>query len=151
MPVINTKSLGLVSYEASSLIEFPEGLPGFEARRGFVAVQAEESAPLVFLQSVEEAGLCFITMPVLAIDAQYRLAMDSEDLARLGLPGDRQPRIGEEVLCLAVLSVRETGPTANLLAPLVVNISNRTAVQAVMGGSSYALQHVLLQEEVPAC
>ena len=53
---------------------------------------------------------------------------------RFGFPLTRQPRIGEDVLCLTVLSIRETGPTANLLAPMVVNLHNRKAVQAMRRG-----------------
>ena len=68
----------------------------------------------------------------------------------MGLPLDRQPRLGNEVLCLAVLSLRETGPTANLLAPVVVNLSNYRAVQALAPESNYSHQHALVPEEAPA-
>jgi len=34
-----------------------------------------------------------------------------------------------------VISVRETGPTVNLLAPLVINLRSLRAVQAVMRDS----------------
>jgi len=51
------------------------------------------------------------------------------------------------VLCLAVLSFRPTGPTANLLAPVVVNVANLKAVQAVMADSGYSHQHALAAQE----
>jgi flagellar assembly factor FliW len=47
------------------------------------------------------------------------------------------------VLCLAVLSIRETGPTANLLAPVVINPKACRAVQAVAEGGGYSHQHAL--------
>jgi flagellar assembly factor FliW len=50
-----------------------------------------------------------------------------------------------------VLSIREGGPTANLLAPLVINMRNLKAVQAVAAESGYSHQHVLLPEEAPVC
>jgi flagellar assembly factor FliW len=105
----------------------------------------------VFLQSLEDPALCFITLPVLAVDPQYRLEVSGDDLGQLGLSPGKQPRIGTDVLCLTVVSIRESGPTANLLAPIVVNLRNLKAVQAVALESEYSLQHVLLPEEALVC
>ncbi|MGA2269377.1 MAG: flagellar assembly protein FliW [Bryobacteraceae bacterium] len=151
MPDFETSSFGRISYQPEWAIEFPSGLPGFEDRRRFAALKFDESAPLVFLQSLENPSLCFITLPILAVDPQYRLAVSDEDLGHLGLSPERQPRIGQDVLCLTVISIREDGPTANLLAPIVVNLRNLKAVQAVAPESEYPLQHVLLPEEAPVC
>ena len=151
MPVIETKYFGQISFEADSELEFPGGLPGFDSRRRFVAVRFPESDPLIYLQSLEDPDLCFITMPILAVDPLYKLKVSGEDLDQLGLPLAPQPSIGEDVLCLAVLSVRETGPTANLLAPIVVNLRNRRAVQAVAPESEYSHQFVLMPQEASVC
>jgi flagellar assembly factor FliW len=151
MPVLETINFGPIAFEPESILEFPQGLPGFEERRRFVAVQIPQTAPLIFLQSLEEATLCFTTMPIQAVDPDYRLQVIAEDLALIDLPVDRQPRIGHDVLCLAVLSLRESGPTANLLAPLVVNLANRKGVQAVGPESDYSYQHALLPEEAAVC
>lgn len=147
MPLIETKNFGKISFEQDSELLFPGGLPGFDNRRRFVAVRFVESDPLIYLQSLEDPDLCFITMPILAVDPRYTLMVSGEDLEKLGLCRERQPSIGEDVLCLAVLSVRETGPTANLLAPVVVNLRNRTAVQAVAADSNYSHQFALMPEE----
>jgi len=151
MPVLETSNFGAIAYEPESVIEFPRGLPGFEGRRRFLAVQTPNSVPLVFLQSLEEPSLCFPTMPVLVLDSQYRLQVAEEDLDTVGLPRDRQPRIGEDVLCVAVLSFRETGATANLLAPVVVNLKNQKAVQAIAPESDYSHQHALFPRQAAAC
>jgi flagellar assembly factor FliW len=116
-----------------------------------VAVRFVESDPLIYLQSLEDPGLCFITMPVLSVDPLYKLTVTGEDLEQLGLPRTRQPRIGEDVICLTVLSVRESGPTANLLAPIVVNLLNRRAVQAVAPESEYSHQFDLMPQEASVC
>ncbi len=151
MPVLETQNFGRLSYSTDSEIEFPRGLPGFESRRRFVAVEIPENDPLVFLQSLEDPTLCFTTLPVLAVDPAYRLQVNDEDLELVGLSRQSQPQIGREVLCLTVLAIRETGPTANLLAPLVVNLSNLKGVQAVGPEGSYSHQHELLAQEAAPC
>jgi len=144
---METKNFGTISFEPDSELEFPRGLPGFDSRKRFVAVRFVESDPLVYLQRLEDPSLCFITAPVQAVDPKYRLKINSEDIEQLGLPLARQPRIGEDVLALTVVSIRESGPTANLLAPVLVNLQNRKDVQAVSEEHGYSHQHVLLPEE----
>src|SRR5947209_7785558 len=140
MPVMQTKNFGPINYQPDSELEFPRGLPGFDDRRRFVAVRFVESDPLVYLQSLEDPELCFITMPVLAVDPKYKLKVNSDDLGYIGLAPVRQPKIGEDVFCLTVLSMREDGPTANLLAPIVINLKTRLAVQAIAPESGYSHQ-----------
>jgi flagellar assembly factor FliW len=151
MPFMETKHFGKISFEPDSELEFPAGLPGFDGHRRFVAVRFVESDPLIYLQSLEDPDLCFITMPILAVEPLYKLTVSDEDLGQLGLPQARQPRIGDDVLCLTVLSIRESGPTANLLAPIVVNLSTRKAVQAVAAESDYSHQFALMPQEASVC
>jgi flagellar assembly factor FliW len=150
MPGVQTEHFGWMDYEENSVVEFPSGLPGFEDERRFVAIEQPDAKPLVFLQSLSRPSLCFLTLPVLVVDPQYELAMTGEDLRALELPEDRRPQIGAEVLCLAILSLTENQPpTANLLAPVVVNLRTRRALQAVRPDSTYSHQHPL--PEQPAC
>ena len=69
--------------------------------------------------------------------------MTREDMMLIGLRPGAPPRIGDDVLCLAVICIRENGPTANLLAPVVVNLRNRQSVQAVAPSSRYSHRHPL--------
>ncbi|HXA51319.1 MAG TPA: flagellar assembly protein FliW, partial [Candidatus Acidoferrum sp.] len=98
-----------------------------------------------------DPALCFITMPVLSVDPRYRLKVNSEDLGEIGLPTARQPKIGEDVFCLTVLSIREAGPTANLMAPIVINLKTRRAVQAITADSDYSHQYELMPQESAVC
>ncbi len=151
MAEFETKYFGKIEYDTREELEFPRGLPGFENRRRFVPRRAPSSDPLVFLQSLEDPALCFITAPVGAVAPDYRLEARAEDLDALGLSPERQPRLNGEVLCLIVLSIRETGPTANLLAPVVVNLRNRRAVQTISQRPGYSHQHALEPEEAAVC
>lgn len=152
MPSFDSKDFGRIEYQPGSVLVFPNGIPGFEHRKRFLALTFPHTQPLVFLQSLEDAELCFITMPVLSIDRQYRLTVSEEDLESIGLPVKRQPKIGEDVACLAVVTLQRNGsPTANLLAPVVINIRNLKAVQAIAPDLSYSHQHVLVAAEAVAC
>jgi flagellar assembly factor FliW len=87
------------------------------------------------------------------VDAAYRLSVSAEDLEAIGFDPARQPSIGRDVACLALLSFGEDRlMTANLLSPLVINLSTCVAVQAIQTGCNYSHRHPLLAEEPePVC
>jgi flagellar assembly factor FliW len=102
----------------------------------------EAMEPLILLQSVETASLCFLTVLVSALEPQYQSGIAPEDLRVLGLDENRQPASGEEVLYLAILSSSgDGGYVANLLAPIVLNARTRVAVQAVRHDLRYSHRH----------
>lgn len=148
--VLRTKYFGDLPVEDDARIEFPWGVPGFERQRWFVAIREPRTEPLIFLQSLEDTELCFVTLPPQSVDAVYRLRLADDDLRRLELPMTRQPRIGRDVQCLAVLALRESGTTVNLLAPIVINPRTMRAVQAVNENSGYSHQ-AQIGNGAPSC
>jgi flagellar assembly factor FliW len=124
----------LVTYH----LAFPQGIPAFETERSFRLIERE---PLQFLES-ETTDLSFLLLPVTLIDPDYLLALSAEDCEALGATAE------SHLLCLAVITAaEELPPTANLLAPVVVNLDTLRAVQAVRSDRVYSYKHPLLQDE----
>jgi len=144
MPQIPTKYFGPVEYQETDVVQFPCGLPGFESETQFLLIEPENSAPLIFLQSMRQSGLCFLTLPILTVDPRYHLSVNVDDLRLLEFHSEQAPQIGVDINCLTVIAVAESGAaTANLLAPLVINRSNRLALQAIRIDTVYSHQHPL--------
>jgi flagellar assembly factor FliW len=111
-------------------------------QKRFRLVESQECEPLLFLESETNPDLSFILLPVAIIDPEYRLALSTEDREAIGA-GAASP-----LRCLAVITAAEhLPPTANLLAPVVVNLDNGRAVQAVRSDAVYSHKHPLLPEE----
>lgn len=144
MPSVETKYFGILSYPDGSVYEFPQGLPAFEQEKAFVLIQSPEKAPLVFLQSLTRASLCFVAFPILVVDQSYQLAIAPEDLEALELDNGRQPVLGAEVMVLALISLHDEVPaTANLMAPVVLSLKTRRGLQAIRRDRRYSHQHPL--------
>ncbi|MBC7928675.1 MAG: flagellar assembly protein FliW [Bryobacteraceae bacterium] len=129
MPRATTLYFGDKDYDDDSVIRTPQGIPGFSDETSFLLIQIPEQHPLVYLQSTRTPSVCFPGLPVLALHPQYELEISEEDSCMLEV-GIR-PQIGTEVLALTLLSPAEGGATANLLAPIVVNLARRLALQVV--------------------
>src|SRR3954447_7148589 len=85
MPHCTTKYFGPISYEESSVLHFPSGLPGFESENRFLSLEQPAHQPLVFLQSLTTPDLCFIALPAPAVEPSYELELDEPDLEALGV------------------------------------------------------------------
>jgi len=124
------------------VFQFPYGLPGFDNEKQFVLIEFAQHAPLVFLQSLSRKDMCFLALPVQVVDREYRLGVTPDDLHALALEPARQPDVGTEVLVLALLSLHDKfSATANLMAPIIINLRTRQALQAIRQDSSYSHQH----------
>ncbi len=144
MPSILTEQFGELHYEERATLVFPKGLPGFEHCRHFVLLDNPELAPLVHLQSLETGDLCFLALPVRSIDPGYETVLSADDRDALGAGTQT------ETLDLALLSATGDGNlSANLLAPVVIDLATQRGVQAVRFDSKYSHRHAL--REAPAC
>lgn len=152
MPSCLTKYQGEIEYAEEAVLRFASGPFGFEAETRFLLLEVPSAHPIAFLQSLSTPELCFISLPVFVVDPNYRLVLTPEDRAALDLPAGRQPRVGEDVLCLVLVTVWQDRPTtANLMAPVVVNLRTHKAIQAIVAEGSYSHQHAFLQPEDAVC
>ena len=142
MPHLVTQHLGAIDYTDENICVFPAGLPGFDEETRFLILERPATAPVVFLQSLARPDLAFITLPAYLVDPAYELAATPEDLAALALPPSPEP--GRDFLCLAIVTLSEGDPpTANLMAPIVVNLRTRQAWQVISMQSSHSARHPL--------
>ena len=155
MPQIRTAYFGELDYTNGTVFHFPYGLPGFEHENAFLFLKQPHTEPLLFLQSLGYPRLCFILLPILVVDPNYVVNLDPEDLAALNLNPARQPRIGEDILCAAIVSPgggEDSEPTANLMAPVVVNLKEQVGMQVIQSGSPYSHRHPIpAGKEVAPC
>lgn len=131
---IESHELGTIEVADDKVIEFPEGLPGFEDSKRFALVHEEGAAETVFLlQSADDPAVMFsITSPE-NLGVNYEFSLTDEETAMLALssPDDAQVAIivrkdeGAE-------SPASAGLRANFMAPLVINVTARRGLQKVI-------------------
>jgi flagellar assembly factor FliW len=152
MAQVETEYFGTMSYREDSVFDFPAGLPAFINEKQFVPIESPRHSPLLFLQSLARPSLCFLVLPIQVVDPDYSLAVAREDLVSLELVPGRQPELATEVAVLVLLSLRDgLPPTANLMAPIVVNLKTRRALQAIRQDALYSHQHPIPPVPEPTC
>ena len=116
------------------VLEFPGGIVGFEDKNKFVLFSLNES--LFLLQSVDNPYIGFVVIDPLLLNPSYEVDLAAEERALLKLEGDEQPVI----LAIVTLDTNGNPYTANLRAPLAINVAKRLGVQVVLQDAQYPVR-----------
>lgn len=132
-----TTRFGEIEFPEEVVMTFPEGVLGFPDERRYILLEHDaEGSPFKWLQSLDNPDLAFIVMDPLMIEPQYRFDVDV-DTARM--IGTERP---EDCALMAIINVPHEQPirmTANLKAPLIVNVVNRTGRQLVLSTNHFLI------------
>jgi flagellar assembly factor FliW len=129
--VIRSPWLGEVEWNSECELKFLLGLPGFEEERRMIPVEIPAQRPLVYLQSLAHADVCFVCMPVLVIQPDFELRLSEDERETLEMEADSVPTIGRNMLCLGLLVLAGNAVQVNLSTPVVINLDNGNGVQRV--------------------
>lgn len=133
---IETTHFGTVSFCDDDVISFPRGLPGYASERRFIFLP--HSSPVItYLQSVDRADLRFVLISAPAIDDQYVPLIEHSDASTL-FPSFEEAQRAKLASWFVVSAVPKGEPTINMLAPIIVRLDERVAVQAVRSDIKYS-------------
>ena len=122
-----------------TLLQFPNGLLGFESVKDFALLSVEEEQPFSWLQAVNDPSLAFLVIPSFPFFPDYEPDIPAEDAKALGI------RTPEDALLFNIVTLRpQSKPTVNLKGPLVINRHNSQGKQVVLANATkYSVQHPL--------
>jgi flagellar assembly factor FliW len=141
---IQTSRFGTLEVSEETMFFFPSGLVGLPACQRFMVLEAGEESGYQWFQSVEEPGFALIIVDVHFLQPDFRIDVPVEGLAEL----DMNPH--DQILTMAVVTIPSGNPdqaTANLRAPLVVNVRTRKGKQVILSEAN-PLRFPLLQTPV---
>lgn len=144
MRKVNTDRFGEIEVDENRIIHFKDGIPAFEDEHEFIILPYDEESPYYFMQSLNKPSLAFLlTIPEIFFP-DYSAEIDDDTVAELDIKNI------EKVLVYTMITIPNGSVrymTANLLAPLVINIENMQAKQIVMEKSNYTTKHRLFPEK----
>jgi len=139
---IDTLRFGTVEVDENKVIEFGDGVPGLEQYRKYALLQFEESYPIVWLQSMDDTGICLPVLDTFSVLPDYVFDIDESDVKSLEL---KEP---EDIHVVSVVVIPDNikGMTVNLAAPIIINTVSGKAKQIVLSGSEYNVRAPVFQE-----
>ena len=111
---------------------------GFGEFHEYVVVNTKEGSPYRWLQSLDEPKLAFLLSMPESFLASYSPEIRNEEAAQLGLTKET------DYLVLVTTTIPPGQPqlaTANLAAPVIINLETRRAKQVILDDEAYTIRY----------
>lgn len=135
---IDSPRFGALEIAPDRIIEFPNGLPGFEQMHRFSVFHPEGEAQPNYhiLQSLDDASVAFHIADPARLGFDYEIALSDEDAAILKL------KDAADVAVAVMLIKDDAGGAlrANVQAPLIMNTRSRLGLQHVFSKLNYEVK-----------
>lgn len=135
---ITTKVFGEIMIDDDKIIHFPNGIIGFPDLTDFTLIHDEEKGTdsIHWLQSIQEPAFAMPVMDPLIVCPDYNPEADDE---LFNILGEIKP---DELLVLVTVTVPGdlTKMTVNLKGPIIINVSEKKAVQIIVEGDEYKVK-----------
>lgn len=136
-----SKAFGKIDIVAEQVLQFPEGLMGFETYREFALIEESAESPFKWLQSTVEQGLAFIVIqPELFLD-DYKPLIPEDELSQIGLNSV------DEALIFLIVTIPGNSPqdmTANLQGPILINKKKLIAGQLISRDDRHPVRYKMM-------
>lgn len=134
--LIETDRFGSFDTKDSKLIDFPQGLPGFEELHQFIILEVPQTKPVYWLQSTENK---YIALPVILsfeIMDDYYIDIRENELEEL------QVESQNDLLVMNVVVIPEKieDMTVNLAAPIIINAVRGVGKQIIIDAKTMPIR-----------
>jgi len=139
---VNTTRFGELTVNNEDIINFSEGLLGFESLTQFFVVDPGDSTLILWLQSIEDASIAFPIIEPKIFKPDYVAKLLPADMAAVKLESITDAKI------YSILTIPSdiTTMSANLKAPIVINNSKKIAKQIVLQDNKLSVKYEMYKE-----
>ncbi len=140
--IIQTGRFGQITVGTDEEIRIPAGILGFPQFTRFCLVDPADDTLILWLQSLEDASIAFPLLEPKIFKTDYVARLSAAELRDLKLDNINQSAV------FSVLTIPEDAAqmTANLKAPIVINLKEQLARQVVLQESEYTIKHLMFKE-----
>lgn len=140
--IIKTGRFGEITVGDGEIILIPQGVFGFPDYKKFCIVDPGDETLILWLQSLENPEIAFPILEPKVFKPDYAARLSAAELRELKLENINQSAV------FGILTIPEdiTHMTANLKAPLVINLKQQVAKQVVLQENEYNIKHEMFKE-----
>ena len=136
MMMVETTRFGTISVAENDIITFPEGMLGFSKIDQYVLVERIDDSLFLWLQALKKASVAFPLLEPQLFEMSYKVEVADEDQEILKL----KDLTHAKVFAIITIPTDPTKMTANLKAPIVINLKNRLAKQVILHEADYPIR-----------
>ena len=138
--LVHTKPFGEIEVDEKQIIDFPEGILGFDFIKKFIILDADENSPFKWMQAYSEPDLAFIIIQPIYFEPDYELMISQSDLEAV----EAEDTNNLLVFTIVTIPVDPSDMTANLQGPIIINPGNKLGRQVISLSEKYKVKHRIL-------
>lgn len=132
---------GKITYDENEIIKFEKTILGFDELHNFILRKVENSN-FTILQSLEDEKISFVLISPFDIVSDYEIKLGNETVERIEVDTANDVSI----FSLVTLNSDIKKITANLKAPIVINVKKNLGEQIIVDKEKYKIKHPLVKE-----
>jgi flagellar assembly factor FliW len=138
-----SKYHGVQDYSEADVITFEKGIPGFKDLKKFILFPVEDNNVFSMLHSVENAEIGLVVVSPFYVMKDYEFKLEDKETKELKIKNE----VDVAILCTVCVNNDVKKITANLKAPIVINIKEHLGEQLILDNEKYLIKQPLLKEE----
>ncbi|WP_246942868.1 flagellar assembly protein FliW [Bacillus pinisoli] len=138
---IKTKYHGELEIDEKEIIRFENGIPGFNEEKEFIILPYSEESVFFILQSAVSVELAFVIADPFVFFKEYDFTLEDQVTDVLELTTEKN--VGVYVILTLHEPFQKT--TANLQAPVIVNVERKLGKQVILTGTEYTTKHSIFE------
>ncbi len=140
--IIKTGRFGEIQVAESDVINLKNGILGFPNDTRFCLVDSADDTMILWLQSLDHPEVAFPLLEPKIFKPDYAVRLSGSELRELELDNVNQ----SAVFSIVTIPADIAEMTANLKAPLVINLKKQIARQVVLQENEYIIKHPMFRE-----
>ena len=140
--IIKTGRFGQITIGNDETIQIPQGVLGFPEYSKYCLVDPGDETLILWLQSLENPAISFPVLEPKIFKPEYSVRLSASELRELELENVNQSAV------FSILTIPEdiTQMTANLKAPLVINLRQQVGKQVILQENEYNIKQEMFKE-----
>lgn len=141
---INSSRFGEIEVSRDVVFDFVSPIIGFNDLKEYALIDYKPDSPFKWLQSVEEGELAFPVTLCSFFNIDYQFDIPDEEAEKLEIEN------ADDVFVFNIANIPSSNPqgaTINMLAPVVVNLKNKKAMQIILKNTNFEVRHKLFSEQ----
>jgi len=139
---INSKPFGEIEIDEKEILNFPEGILGFEGYNQYIILRESDDAAFFWLQSLDDTDLAFVVINPLDVIEDYSPFVNDESLEIIEQPKE------DEVGIICIVTIPQDDPdkmSVNLQGPILVHKEKKLAAQFISDNENHHVRTPLLE------
>lgn len=136
---IETRLFGNIEIDVNKIINFQDGIIGYENLKQFMIIHDSENehSKILWLQSLDEGSIAFPVIDPLVVKPDYNPTVEDELFKSIG------EIVNNDILVLTTLTVPNdiTKLTTNLRAPVIINPVTMKGCQIIVDNENYLVRY----------